>query len=195
MRFFLFLAGIVSCLSAADPANPRTLRAGAAHLDITPELGSLIVGGFSPFPARNIHDPLYARALALDDGAHRIALVVCDNVAIGRECIDAAKKIIEQQSKLPGAQVMVSATHTHSGPNARGENFIPSREIPTAAPGTPALTPYQQFLARRIADAVQCALNNLEPAKIAWGAASQPQHVFNRRWFVREEELRRNPFG
>jgi neutral ceramidase len=196
---FLFPLVLVSTRGAADaakPAEPRGFRAGAAHLDITPELGSLIVGGFSPIPARHIHDPLYARALALDDGAHRIALVVCDNVAIGRECIDAAKKIIEQQSKLPGSHVMVSATHTHSGPNARGENFIPSRELPAAAapPGQP-LTPYQQFLARRIADVVHCALNNLEPAKIAWGSVQQPQHVFNRRWFIGDEAQRRNPFG
>lgn len=201
MRFMLRLSCVTSAFAllvfsfAAASAAERVFRAGAAHLDITPELGSPIVGGFSPFPARNIHDPLYARALALDDGAHRIALVVCDNVAIGRECIDAAKKLIEQQSKLPGAQVMVSATHTHSGPNARAAGFLPVNDLPTAPLIAPTLTPYQQFLARRIADAVQCAINNLEPAKIAWGSASQSQHVFNRRWFVKDEELRRNPFG
>lgn len=200
MRSTLRLSRVTCLLAfafslAAAPAAERVFRAGAAHLDITPELGSPIVGGFAPFPARNIHDPLYARAIALDDGAHRIALVVCDNVAIGRECIDAAKKIIEQQSKLPGAQVMVSATHTHSGPNARAAGFVPENNLPTAPLLAPTLTPYQQFLARRIADAVQCAINNLEPAKIAWGSASQPQHVFNRRWFVKGEELRRNPFG
>jgi neutral ceramidase len=201
-----YMIGLLACCVVAASAAERVFKAGAAHLDITPELGSLIVGGFSPFPAKHIHDPLYARALVLDDGAHRIALVVCDNVSIGRECIDAAKKIIEQQSKLPGGQVMVSATHTHSGPNARGEASIPSRVAPKgpAAPldsqaGSESqphpLTPYQQFLARKIADAVQCAINNLEPAKIAWGSASQPQHVFNRRWFVKDETALRNPFG
>src|SRR5262245_9693226 len=95
----------LSSLAAATAAE-RLFRAGGAPLALPPELGSLLVGGFNPIPARHLHDPLYARALVLDDGAHRIALVVCDNVAIGRECIDAAKKIIAEQSKLPGAQVM-----------------------------------------------------------------------------------------
>ena len=203
MRLPLLLSlALVSVLSSVTAAE-RMLRAGAAQLDITPELGSLIVGGFSPFPAKNVHDPLYARALALDDGAHRIALVVCDNVAIARECIDAAKRIIEQQSKLPGAQVMVSATHTHSGPSARADSSIPSRELPAENAAAdqrlgdkpPHLTAYQQFLARRIADVVHCAINNLEPAKIAWGSVQQPQHVFNRRWFIGDEAQRRNPFG
>jgi neutral ceramidase len=192
-----FVAGLLFAgFSASAPAaETRVFRAGAAHLDITPELGSLIVGGFNPIPARHIHDPLYARALALDDGTHRMVLVVCDNVAIARECIDAAKQIIERQSKLPRSQVMVSATHTHSGPSARAETSIPSDKIPSVAATPPPLTPYQQFLARRIADVVQCAINNLEPAKIAWGSVQQPQHVFSRRWFIGDETQRRNPFG
>lgn len=188
---------LVALLPSLAAGAERVFQAGAAQLDVTPELGALIVGGFSPIPARHIHDPLRARALVLDDGAHRIALAVVDNVAIGRECIDAAKRLIEERSRLPGAQVMVSATHTHSGPNARGEEFLPSGEAPRETPPAtpPGLTPYQRFLARRIADVVQCAIQQLEPAKIGWGSVRQPQHVFNRRWFVQDERLRRNPFG
>lgn len=180
---------------AAETPAARTLKAGAAQLDITPELGALIVGGFSPIPAKHIHDPLFARALVLDDGTNRIAFVVCDNLGIARDAIDAAKQLIEQQSKLPGARVMVSSTHTHSGPPARPDNALPSDQVPVAPAAPPPLSRYQQFVARRIADAVQCAINNLEPAKIAWGSVPQPQHVFNRRWFVSDEAVRRNPFG
>src|SRR5438105_10273730 len=88
-----FVFRSLSSLSAADATTPRAFRAGAALLDITPELGAPIVGGFNPAPAKNIHDPLYARALVLDDGNHRIAFVVCDNVGIARETCDAAKRI------------------------------------------------------------------------------------------------------
>ncbi|MCH1440499.1 MAG: hypothetical protein L7W43_12635, partial [Rubripirellula sp.] len=51
------------------------LRAGAAMVDITPPLGELVVGGFVPFPANEIHDPLHARCLVLDDGKNRMAIV------------------------------------------------------------------------------------------------------------------------
>jgi len=195
----LAACSLVVCPGSAPAADARSaervFRAGVAQLDITPELGSLIVGGFNPIPARHIHDPLYARALVLDDGQNRIAFVVCDNVGIAREPIDAAKQLIAQQSKLPGSRVMVSATHTHSGPSARAESYIPSDKIPAPEPTPPPLTKYQQFIARRIADVVHCAINNLEPAKIGWGSVRQPQHVFNRRWFVSDEALRHNPFG
>jgi hypothetical protein len=42
---------------------------------------------------------------------------------------------------------------------------------------------------------VRIAINRLEPAKIGWGSGSEPNQVFNRRWFVKSEENRRNPFG
>ena len=194
-RFVFVVALVVATRALAAPAE-RIFQAGAAQLDITPELGALIVGGFNPIPAKHIHDPLNARALVLDDGAHRIAFVVCDNVGITRDTIDAAKSTIQQQSHLPGTHVMVSSTHTHSGPPARPDSWLPSDRLPPAPTATPpALSTYQQFVARRIADAVQCAINNLEPAKIAWGSVQQPQHVFNRRWFVSDEALRHNPFG
>ncbi len=191
---FAFLLTLAIGVHAATPA-PRVLQAGAAELDITPELGALIVGGFAPIPAKHIHDPLLARALVLDDGTSRIAFVVCDNVGIARDTIDAAKLHIERQSKLSKSHVMVSSTHTHSGPPARPDSALPSDKIPVTPAAPPALSRYQEFVARRIADAVQCAINNLEPAKIAWGSVQQPQHVFNRRWLVNDEAARRNPFG
>jgi hypothetical protein len=59
----------------------------------------------------------------------------------------------------------------------------------------PVLDNYQAFLARRIADGVQRALNNLEPARIGWGAGQVPQHVFNRRWLLKDGKTAVNPFG
>src|SRR5689334_9804362 len=64
---------------SADKSNPPTLRAGAAKADITlppgTNMGGVILRGG---PAKEVHDPLHARALVLDDGTTRLALVVCD---------------------------------------------------------------------------------------------------------------------
>jgi hypothetical protein len=38
-------------------------------------------------------------------------------------------------------------------------------------------------------------VNNLEPARIAWGSGQVPQHVFNRRWLLKEGVTNPNPFG
>ena len=47
----------------------------------------------------------------------------------------------------------------------------------------------------RIADAVHCAIYNLQPAKIAWGTVDLPGQVFNRRWLMKPGTELFNPFG
>ncbi|MGC1276120.1 MAG: neutral/alkaline non-lysosomal ceramidase N-terminal domain-containing protein [Planctomycetaceae bacterium] len=172
----------------ADDATPGRLSAGAATSNITPPLGELIVGGFKPFPATHIHDELHARCLVLDDGATRLAIVLCDNVGIPREVYDAARKLIPESAGLPPENLLAAATHTHSATSARTAN----RLVPTAE-----LSPYSQFVAERIAAAVVNAVRNLEPAEIGWGRVNVPEEVFNRRWFMVPGDGKhlRNPFG
>jgi neutral ceramidase len=182
-------------LSGAEEAK-REFRAGADRADITPELGILIVGSFNPTPATQVHDPLYARTLVLDDGTTRIAFVVVDNVGVPQVVCDEAKRLITEKTGLPKSHVLISSTHTHSGGSARERSDTTAEEIRDGFTGNlPALAPYQQFIARRVADSVRTAISRLEPARIGWGAGSEPSQVFNRRWFVKSEENRRNPFG
>lgn len=171
---------------AAPSQGADVFRAGAATANITPDLGCDIVGGFDPYPARHIHDELHVRALVLDDGSTQLVFAICDNVGIPREVFDAAKARIHAATGLPPEHMLMAATHTHSGPSARG---------PSRLRYETQLNEYQSFIVRRIADAVQCALNNLEPAEIACGRAVEPSQVFNRRWFLTDPDQRRNPFG
>jgi neutral ceramidase len=180
------VAAVVASSALAQQAELGPLRAGAAASNITPPLGTLIVGGWTPPPATHVHDELWARCLVLDDGRTRLAIVLCDNVGIPREVFDAAKRWIADEAGIPPQNVLAAATHTHSGGSARGRSrLLPSDE----------LTEYQRFLARRIADGVRRAVNNMEPARIGWGQVDEPSEVFNRRWFVLDQELLRNPFG
>lgn len=159
-------------LLLASLATAQTFRAGAATSNITPPLGSGIVGGWSAPPAKHIHDELHARCLVLDDGSSKLVFVVVDSVSVNREVYDAAKQSIEAATGIPAANMMMSATHTHSASSARGENPM--------VIGAP-FDDYQKFLIRRISDGVLRAVNNLEPARIGWGTGRVPQHVFNRR--------------
>lgn len=191
------VALVILCSHLAGAGEPkREFRAGAARVDITPDLGILIVGGFNPTPATHVHDPLFARTLVLDDGAMRLAFVIVDNVGVPQVVCDEAKRLIVERTGLPRGQVLMASTHTHSGGSARERSDTTKEEIRDGFTGTPPpLAPYQQFLARRVADSVSVAINRLEPAKIGWGAGRDPSQVFNRRWFVKSEENRRNPFG
>jgi hypothetical protein len=179
-----FTLGFVLLTTVALAADG--LRAGAATSNITPELDSMIVGGFVPFPASGVHDELHARCLVLDDGKTKVALVVCDLLGLHRSVSLEARRLITEATGIPATHVAISATHTHSAASALGDNRYTSEQT---------LNDYQRFVARRIADGVRRAINNLRPAQIAFGAVDAPEHVNNRRWFMKEGTVPVNPFG
>jgi len=180
----LCLTGILCLVSTGLAA--QSLRAGAATSNITPELGVSIVGGFAPMVATHVHDELHARCLVLDDGNTKLALVVCDILGLRGGVSKEARRLIKEATGIPAENVLISATHTHSAGSALGDSRYEYN-----AP----LNAYQQFLARRIADGVRRADNLLRPAQIAFSSVEAPEHVFNRRWFMREGTAPENPFG
>lgn len=206
-RLLLWMAWLIGPLplfaQADSTAAGRRLEAGAALVNITPPLGELIVGGFSPLPADDVHDELHVRTLVLTerpftekrsaindqlplDPQHTIAIVLCDNVGVSREVFDSAKQTLAKEVGLLPSHLLMAATHTHSATSARTRNAM--------LIGQP-LTDYQSFLSRRIVDSVRLAIKRMAPAKIAWGSVEEPSELFNRRWFVTEPDERRNPFG
>ena len=150
------------------------LKAGAACLDITPPLGRLIPGYFHERRAGAVHDPLFVRAFALENGGSRIAVAVCDLIGVKRAYLDRAKARIAETSGLTPEQVLISCTHTHTG----------------AATGDDA---YTEWLIGRIADAVRLAWERREPAEVGWGRASEERLVFNRRYRMKDGRVQTNP--
>ncbi len=180
------LAGWFFAGGAAYGDEP-VFQAGAATSNITPPLGSEIIGGWGTPEATHINDELHVRSLVLDDGDMRLAIVICDNLSIDREVYDDAKQRLQEKTDIPIEHMLMASTHTHSGP--------PARKRPSLDPYDGDLTEYQQFLADRIVDGVQCAINNLEPARIGWGSGEEPDQVFNRRWHMDDPDLMISPFG
>src|SRR5256885_3158906 len=114
------------------------LEAAAACVDIAPPLGTPMPGYFHERRAGAVHDPLFVRAFALENGGSRIAVAVCDLIGVKRAYLDRAKARIAETTGLAPEQVLISCTHTHTG----------------AATGDDA---YTEWLIGRIADAVRLA--------------------------------------
>jgi len=96
----------------------ENMQAGFATADITPPLGCEMAG-FGPNMERkatSIHDPLLAHAMVLVVGGKRVAIVSCDALAVSQELTESVRRAVEAGAGIPGSHVMVSATHTHSGP-------------------------------------------------------------------------------
>ena len=113
----LFLALFSS--AASLPAAP--FRAGAYAVDVSPTGFPVRVNAmFTERSADKVVDPLFAKALALDDGTTRLVLCVVDTCMMPRDLIDRAKADASKATGVPVERMLVSATHTHSAPSAMG---------------------------------------------------------------------------
>ncbi len=170
----LLLAAVLLHSAVSVSAADAVFKAGAFAIDITPTKFPVSSNGnMSDRQVSGAHDPLHARCLVLDDGATKLAIVVCDSCMIPREIFDAARQRAEKATGIPAANMLCSATHTHSAVTVAGV-FQSEPDVE-----------YCSFLAERIAAGIAQAHTQREPAKIGWGSASDPTQVFNRRWFMK----------
>jgi len=159
-------------------------KAGVGVIDITPPLGTGLTGYLNFRASAHVHDPLRVKCIVLDNGQERIAIAVCDLIAIAKEQVDEARHLINGHTGIPMTHILVAAVHTHSGPPVGTGLFQvePDRK-------------YLETLPVRIADGVRCAVNNLQPARIGWGAGHESSVVFNRRYHMKPGTVPPNPFG
>ena len=190
LSFCCLLLVLLSSMPLRAQEASKVFKAGASTSNVTPFLGGILVGGYGTPVATHIHDELHARSLVLDDGQSKLVFVLVDNVSINREVFDEAKRRLQKDTGIPPSHMLMAATHTHSATSAsglgekrRGWNF------------DKPLDDYQNFVVSRIVDGVKIAINNLEPAQIAWGSGNVPQHVFNRRWKMKPGTPMPNPLG
>jgi hypothetical protein len=114
-----------------------------------------------------IHDPLYATALCLDDGANRIISVAVDVLYVDAILVAACRERIQTATGVPPHHVLISATHTHSGP------VTVDRLLSRGDPVVDATDPeYMAQLTQGIADAACQAFETLESAELAVTAAT-----------------------
>lgn len=158
-----------------------TLKAGSASANITPPLGTRIPGGFRPRYAENVDDELFAKAVVIDNGTTRIAIVTCDLIAIPEKIADAAKARIAERCDIPAAQVMVNATHTHTA--VAIADLLGVDEDPG----------YTEWVPLKIADAVELAVWRLKPARVGFASVDEERITFNRRWHMKNGTVRFNP--
>ena len=158
-----------------------TLKAASASANITPPLGTRIPGGFRPRYAENVDDELFAKALVMDNGTTRIAIVTCDLIAIPEKVADVAKARIADRCDIPPAHVMINATHTHTA--VAIADLLGVDEDPG----------YTDWVPLKIADAVELAVWRFKPARVGFASVDEERITFNRRWHMKNGTVRFNP--
>ena len=93
------------------------LLAGAATADITPSRPVQMDGyGGRTKPSEGVHDPLFARALVLDDENTACAIVGCDLLGIHPQVTAEVRNRVSKATGIAAEAILVSATHSHAGP-------------------------------------------------------------------------------
>ncbi len=146
------------------------LRVGAAMSNITPSRELADYGGRRLRPGDGDSD-LLCHALALSDGDHEAILLTCDATFIDRSLVLRIRDECESRAALPGANVLVAATHTHSAP-ATAVSFV-AGALPDPL--------YLDFFVERVTEAVVAARENAQPAVVVAGTAQAPGYELNRR--------------
>lgn len=175
------LAALVAC-PGAGAENGVTLRAGAAAVKITPSLDrTVFIAGYDNNRIANaVHDDLWARALVLDDGKTRMAVVACDLIGLSNFRVRKLRALIHS---VPAENVLIASTHVHSGPDTLG--------LWGAGPFTTGLDPaYLDALGQHVAQAVDEAARHLRPVSLTAGSVIVPDGlVYNSREEIQDKRL------
>ncbi|NER84939.1 MAG: hypothetical protein F6K42_36595, partial [Leptolyngbya sp. SIO1D8] len=141
----------------------QEFKAGAALRVITPDPLLPVSGGVgTPSPVKEKKGDLFVRAMVLEEQGNRVAIVGIDNLGWPAALGDKSRELIEG---IPPQNILIGATHTHSAPDAYG--------FPNEKGEILADFDYLNWCVQQVADAVNEAIENLEPAalKIAVGEA------------------------
>lgn len=162
-RRIAFAAALVVLLVGANGrAVAQGLRVGAARIDITPAADPA-----NPPSGKYTHERLYVRAIVLDNSTTRAALIGADQSMLFENVWAAASKQIAAELDCPVANVVMSATHSHSAFSAGDQPFL--RPGQSGRPPMPDPNAPPPPLVGRILDAVKQAKARLQPARIGYG--------------------------
>jgi hypothetical protein len=162
------------CCSVGQAA----LRGGCAKINITPPLGTTLIGSRGQ-PSDSVMDDLYAKALVLNDGSNTVVVISVDLLYTSLEEItEPVRAIVQEKLGIPRQNIMVCATHTHSGPEVFTRAKLPPR---SRVPVSDLAQSYLQVLIRKMADTVLTAHQNLRDVKIGVAAGEVPEVLYNRR--------------
>ncbi len=128
-------------LSAAAPRiGLPALKAGAGKVDVTPQASEL------PKTYDGILDHLYSRAIVLENGNARAALISVDAGAVPDAVWKPVSEQVEKELGIPAQNVLLTATHTHSVPGQTSADYV-----------------------RKIVESVRMAKDRLTPARVGYG--------------------------
>ena len=152
------------------PQVPAVWKAGVASAVVTPQK-MLFMAGYASRnkPAEGKVQELFAKALALqDEQGSRLVFVTLDLIGVPQSLRHAVATRAEKDFQLPPANLVMNASHTHSGPSLRG-SAVTEKDLEN--PRIRDAYEYTKKLEDDIVGIIGKALADVQPARLTWNKA------------------------
>ena len=167
--FFVSVWATLTCTggNAKSQTNESIIHAGFAQIDITPDpkASRVYIAGFGDNRvATGVHDPLFARAIYLEQpGGKKIAIVSVDLVGLFRDFVLDTRALVPEVDHL-----VICSTHNHNGPDTLG----------LWGPGlgrSGVDKAYMKSIQNQIPGLIRKAISHAQPCKVVAAKASAPE--------------------
>lgn len=196
LAVLLALPLVIVVASVAPHATAsQPLEVGVAVSDITPPVGYRMSGYFYERLSTGVFSPLEAKAIVLQQGDEKFAWVFCDLIGIPSQITAAVRTAAAEKTGIPPANILIAATHSHTGPLFFGElrDYFHARAVEQHGRDNYEAIDYGAQLTDKLTAVIAQAAANAAPAKLSAGFAEQQGLSFNRRYLLRDGSVATNP--
>ncbi|PYI55640.1 hypothetical protein [Paenibacillus flagellatus] len=153
----------------------ESVRIGWSTVSITPDEPVLLAGQFYERVSERVRDPIAATALALEsaDGSGRAVWVGCDLLHTAPHLLEGVRALVRVAvPELAPEHIVLSATHTHTGPFVGEFAIKPHFAYRIDRPNVMGYADYCRFAVARIAQAVTDSWNSRKAGSIGFGESN-----------------------
>jgi len=184
-----------SAFVEAPTAKVAALTAGVAVIDITPPIGYRMSGYFRERLSTGVSNPLQAKAIVLRQGDQCAAMVFCDLIGLSLDVSSRARKLAAEKTGIPAENILIAATHTHTGPLYFGALRKHFHDLAVAKYGSDPRekVDYPSELIAKIVKVIVEADTAAKPIHLGSGVTEQHGLSFNRRFHMKDGSVQFNP--
>jgi len=182
-------------IASVQRAGASDLQAAVAVAEITPPLGYRMSGYFFERLNTGTHDPLQAKAVVFRQGERQAALVFCDLIGISPAVSKRARQLASEKTGMPFENVLIAATHSHTGPLYFGTLHKHFHEQTVARTGKDPheSLDYSDMLVKKLVEVIAAAHQAAQPVDLKAGVATPTGLAFNRRYHMKNGTVQFNP--
>jgi neutral ceramidase len=188
------LSVVMAGVGSLSATSPEDWKVGLAAAKITPQQPVMLSGYASRnHPFEKVTTDIFAKALALEDGAgHLAVLVTTDLLGLPATVAEPVCARLQEKAGLSREQILLSSSHIHTGPALKA--MIVGEK--TVDPGDVQRTiAYTRELQDNLVEVVIHSLQERKPARLSWGSGVANFVMNRRQWTPRGVVLGANPRG